>query len=78
MGFCLIYKQKNEKKEETKVNYINFVSEDLTHDSFFEKHVLKNFFLFLFLKIIILKNLHLWCDGGKHFKNRDFLFFLFK
>ena len=75
LGFCLIFKQKNEKKEETKVNYINFISEELTHDSFFVKKCFKKLFSFSFFKNNNFKKLHLWCDGGKHFKNRDFLFF---
>ena len=72
---CLIFKQENEKNEvETKFNYIDFVSEDLTHDAFFVKRCLEKLFSMPIFQNNRFKNLHLWCDGGKHFKNKDIIF----
>ena len=76
LGTCLIFKQKNKKNEvETKFNYIDFVSEDLTHDAFFVKRCLEKLFSMPIFQNNRFKNLHLWCDGGKHFKNKDLIFF---
>jgi len=75
LGMCLIFKQENEKNEvETKFNYIDFVSEDLTHDAFFVKRCLEKLFSMPIFQNNRFKNLHLWCDGGKHFKNKDIIF----
>jgi len=76
LGVCLITKQKNENNEvETKFSYIDFVSEDLTHDAFFVIRCLKKLFNLEHFQNNRVKNLHLWCDGGKHFRNKDLVCF---
>ena len=70
LGLAIIYKKNNL----TIIDYHSYLSNQLTHDSFFTGNCFNNFFnknqLSKFNLIL------LWTDGGNHFKSQEFLYFL--
>ena len=69
LGFALIYWEDGLLK----MDYITYLSNQLTHDSRFTGQCLTG----LFQEKVKnkLKNIYLWTDGGKHFCSKEYLCF---
>lgn len=72
LGFCLIYKEDNEIKRK----YYNFISENLSHDSFFVKNAIK--WLLEKNELFDFWNLSFWSDCGNHFRSKELIYFAVK
>ena len=69
LGFALIYREDGLLK----MDYITYLSNQLTHDSRFTGQCLTG----LFQEKVKnkFKNIYLWTDGGKHFWSKEYLCF---
>lgn len=72
LGFCIIYKNNG---FETR-RYYSFISENLTHDSFFYKKAIT--WLLRNNKLSTFSNLSFWLDYGNHFRSAEMLYFIFR
>ncbi|PVZ96810.1 hypothetical protein BB558_007265 [Smittium angustum] len=70
--FCLIYKDNGQMTRK----YFNYLSENLTHDSFYVINCLKD--LLSHEEFENFQKIHLWSDSGAHFKNSDYIYAIFK
>ncbi|KAF5186493.1 hypothetical protein FRX31_023920 [Thalictrum thalictroides] len=70
LGFAVIYHKRGEKK----IEYHNFFSSNLTHDSMYSGNCLLA--LFDDAKLSQFANLSIWTDGAAHFRSKEFLAFI--
>lgn len=69
LGFACIYKE----GDNTTTKYFDFFSYCLSHTSFFAKSCFKRLLENEFFKKFSM--LHIWADGGKHFRSSEFAHF---
>lgn len=72
-GFCIYYYAGG--NEPTK-KYINFVSENLSHDSHFVKSAINELFSEEFLSHI--EEASFWADCGNHFRSKELIYYILK
>ncbi|PVU85045.1 hypothetical protein BB560_007177 [Smittium megazygosporum] len=69
--FCIIYKEDGQIVRK----YFNYLSENLSHDSFYAINCLNS--LLALEDLARFTIVHLWSDSGPHFKNSDYIHAVF-
>ena len=71
LGFAIYYKDENNIQQ---IRYVDFLSEILSHDTFFVIECIEKLFKMSF--ITSFKQVCFWSDSGKHFRSAEYMHYI--